>query len=92
MRDAVRERARRVMLAEGTVDRNKGFLRTGRGYHQAGEKKKKTTQAKLSVRPSLATHRGPSQARVLALARPGQGMQGQPATVSRPNGLQPAGS
>lgn len=43
-------------------------------------------QAKRPVRPSLATHRGPSQARALALAIPGQGMQGQPAMVSRPMG------
>lgn len=30
VRDAVRERARRVMLAEGTVDRKQRVLRTGK--------------------------------------------------------------
>lgn len=78
------------MLAEGTADKNREGPEDRQGAHQQAGKK--TTQAKRPVRPSLATHRGPSQARVLALARPGHGMQGQPATVSRPDGLQPAGS
>ena len=79
VRDAVRERARRVMLAEGTVDREGTRMRThGRGRAPAGEKGIHASKSASETRSFHRRHRGPSQAGALHPLRQARGMQGQP--------------
>lgn len=57
VRDAVRERARRVMLAEGTVDRDGASVRASR--RAEGQQAGGLTQAKRPARPVLPSAQTP---------------------------------
>lgn len=60
VRDAVRERARRVMLAEGTVDRNRTDVRTGRqGWAPARRRRIHASKAARETHSSKGTEAHP---------------------------------
>lgn len=81
VRDAVRERVSRVMLAEGTMDRG-GAGHEGQWAEPGTTGGRRTHASKAASETHSSDGRGLSQARALASALPARGMQ--PATVSEP--------